>query len=402
MQTQREKAAVPTNETTLNVLSLLFSLSPIYFLSHYKSRLGLQTVHLSLLQVLLVLLCRQFLERFKAWSKPSSASTTSIKSEEKGKEILSEDEKLDTGRRKHSPSPSPELLHSFLSLTNPSPTLWTLLHTSPLANLNVYQNPLLTTSYAISATFPRVSVRQLWETLGDLEKRLEWDKMVEGVERVVERQGDGEEVVWVGMKGLLGGLVGAKDLCLSSSIGRIEDEGGTLTLVCASKSIAHPLCPSRKGFKRIKIGVSGFIISSPKLGTGSEIIQVADLSGLGSWIPASVINAVTQTFIPKSLIRLGEVAEKRVVVDDGDYSWLPPLIRDENENEIEDDDEEIPSSSSSSNGVGRGEVARLKEEEKKRGGLGGKGVGVIKIVSVTVLLSLVVSLMWNDRRRRRK
>lgn len=34
--------------------------------------------------------------------------------------------------------------------------------------------------------------------------------MVEGVERVVERQGDGEEVVWVGMKGLLGGLVGAK------------------------------------------------------------------------------------------------------------------------------------------------------------------------------------------------
>lgn len=121
-----------------------------------------------------------------------------------------------------------------------------------------------------------------------------------------------------------------------------------------------------------------------------------------AWIPASVINAVTQTFIPKSLIRLGEVAEKRVVVDDGDYSWLPPLIRDENENEIEDDDEEIPSSSSSSNGVGRGEVARLKEEEKKRGGLGGKGVGVIKIVSVTVLLSLVVSLMWNDRRRRRK
>lgn len=119
---------------------------------------------------------------------------------------------------------------SFLSITSPShldllppskaaatpstPTpaslplnSWSSLFSSPPSdpsNLTILQHPSQSTLYAIQYDFPSLPLRQLFLTLCDLEKRVEWDGMCEGGMRLEDVRGEGRKasVGWMAVKGM--------------------------------------------------------------------------------------------------------------------------------------------------------------------------------------------------------
>lgn len=142
--------------------------------------------------------------------------------------------------------------------------------------------------------------------------------MCEGAEVVDEFEVAGRRgnVIWMGMKGMA--FVKAKDVVLLSVVGRLpeipglEREGGgersatpttegsvvegegegdgsegtggmatpRLRLFCATRSFDHPDKPPTKQYNRMQTS-SGFVIEDDGDG-GSRILQLTDLSGLGS------------------------------------------------------------------------------------------------------------------------
>jgi hypothetical protein len=82
-----------------------------------------------------------------------------------------------------------------------------------------------------------------------------------------------------------------------------------------------------------------------------------------AWVPSAVVRTVTQTMIPKSLIRLGRTAKEFNIATDSKFAlegdeWLPPILgtsddsiiaalgaeEDEEEEESDDEDDESETS----------------------------------------------------------
>ena len=61
---------------------------------------------------------------------------------------------------------------------------WTTLY--DVAPNRVLQHPTTKTLYAIQAEFEDVPLRNLFETLCDVEQRRNWDSMCSGVEKIAE------------------------------------------------------------------------------------------------------------------------------------------------------------------------------------------------------------------------
>lgn len=95
-------------------------------------------------------------------------------------------------------------------------------------------------------------------------------------------------------------------------------------------SVEHPSKPVVRGYSRMQLTISGFIAEELPGGEGTRVTQLTDLSALGSWVPSKIIRMVTESMIPKSLAKIGEVARDlqlrgpRVNLE-GD-AWLPPTI----------------------------------------------------------------------------
>ena len=58
----------------------------------------------------------------------------------------------------------------------------------------------------------------------------------------------------------------------------------------------------------MQLTTSGFIAEEDSQG-GTRVTQLTDLSALGSWVPGKIIKMVTESMIPKSLVKIGEVAK---------------------------------------------------------------------------------------------
>lgn len=246
-------------------------------------------------------------------------------------------------------------LYNFLSITTPNvlsllpppvanPSIkipsssslqnWTSLLDTP--TIQVLQHPTTKTLYAICATYPDVSLRKLFETLTTVEKRLEWDSMCCGSEQIEEFEVGGRRgsTSWLGMTGV--GPLKAKDMVLLSVVGQLPvsstnetEDAHPLRLFAATTSFVHPSKPVNPKYNRMELGVSGFLAES--VGEGSKVTQITDLSGLGSWVPSSIVRVVTQKMIPKSLVQLGKTAaawdiatSSRAPIE-GD-EWMPPIL----------------------------------------------------------------------------
>ncbi|GAA5925949.1 uncharacterized protein JCM15063_005169 [Sporobolomyces koalae] len=376
MSTLASREVSPLQDTSKSVVALLLSLSPAYFLLGARSRLGIDNLHVGLIQVVLLLVLRSLLDTIPSFRsrepvpvpssptrvvetetlKPAPVTTTESSPEDSGvvdrRAIRSRRTKLRSLPVALAPSPFPvekldENVANFISTVEPSflshlpdakPTTkippaslstWTNLFEQD--SITVLQHPSIKTLYGIGAHFPDVPLKKLYEVLVDLSSRATWDSMTSGANEVIRFEVGGKKanISHMKMKGMP--LVKAKDLVLLSIPGRLPMETDTIETVgpvasklriyCASTSVEHDDAPVTPAFNRMELSVSGFVIEEE--GAGSRIIQITDLSGLGSWVPNAVFKTVTQTMLPKSLVKLGETARGPTKEAD---SWPPPLL----------------------------------------------------------------------------
>lgn len=99
-----------------------------------------------------------------------------------------------------------------------------------------------------------------------------------------------------------------------------------LRIFAASTSVLHPQYPPTPEYNRMEVSISGFVIEEANGGKGSRICQITDLSGLGRWIPSAVINTITQTMLPKALIKLGVAAAEAALSPDESVVFPPPVL----------------------------------------------------------------------------
>ncbi|GAA5887756.1 hypothetical protein JCM16303_005069 [Sporobolomyces ruberrimus] len=365
----------PLQDTSKSVVALLLSLSPAYFLLGARSKLGIDNLHVGLIQVVLLLVLRSLLDVLPSFrAEPSPAPTYTSSAVARQAPTTTKEEVVTTTsiedvpvvnrkairsrRTKLKPlpnSPPPpfpiekldENVANFLSTVEPSflshlpngvpstkippasLSTWTTLYDED--SINVLQHPKIKTLYGIGAHFPDVPIRKLYEVLVDISSRSSWDTMTSGADEVERFEAGGVKanISHMKMKGMP--LVKAKDLVLLSIPGRLpmkEDSIETtgpladkLRIYCASTSVEHERAPVTAAFNRMELSVSGFLIEEE--GEGSRIVQITDLSGLGSWVPNAVFKTVTQTMLPKSLVKLGETARGPTKEAD---SWPPPLL----------------------------------------------------------------------------
>ncbi|GAA6048625.1 hypothetical protein JCM3770_002063 [Rhodotorula araucariae] len=351
-------AVSPLQDTHKSLVSLLLSLSPLYFLISSRSKLGLDGLHVGLLQVVLLLVLRAGLDlvpsSLRRTPAPAPAPTVIVQQPPTAPEpaaITSTGEpseqsaagKKRTKRRRikaaaagSPPTPFPaakldetvaNFLHitapTFLSHINATPT--TSIPSAPLSewkstyegdNVEVLQHPKLASLFGICATFPDVPLRQLFQVLQNVGERAKWDSMAEGADEIERFEVEGRKgnCLHMRMKGMA--MVKAKDLVLLSVANKLptaEDApapgkavSDKLRIFAATTSVDHARVPPTPAYNRMQLSVSGFMIE--EVGAGSKIVQITDLSGLGAWIPGAVIRTITQSMLPKSLIKLGAAA----------------------------------------------------------------------------------------------
>ncbi|KPV75028.1 uncharacterized protein RHOBADRAFT_44543 [Rhodotorula graminis WP1] len=351
-------------DTQKSVLSLLLSLSPLYFLVTARSKLGLDGLHVGLLQVLLLLVLRAGLDLIPSGLKRKSAPAPSpapapapvgdVDAPSPAPAVLAEraqkhgrvegkvKERTRRRRIKAAPAPAPpplfaadkldETVANFLHITAPAflshiaATPTTSIPSAPLSewkstfkgdNVEVLQHPKLASLFGICATFPDVPIRQLFQVLQDVGSRSAWDSMSEGADEIERFEVEGRKgnCLHMRMKGMA--MVKAKDLVLLSVASKLptaDDEpapgkpvADKVQIFAATTSVDHERVPATPAYNRMQLSVSGFLIEEVGAG-GSKIVQITDLSGLGSWIPGAVLRTITQTMLPKSLVKLGATA----------------------------------------------------------------------------------------------
>ncbi|GAA6044165.1 hypothetical protein JCM8097_003731 [Rhodosporidiobolus ruineniae] len=398
--------AVALPDASKSLLSLVLSLSPLYFLVSARTSLGLDRLHVGLLQVLLLILVRAGLDRIPAKVKqaatrrrssspppviiveksapsepvttPTTANALKKRQREGGVKRIKASK---TPRTRPAavptlpPPPYPaekldETVANFLSITAPDflpyvslkPTTtippaplaaWTTTYSA--ADISVIQHPTLKSLFGICATYPDVPLKALYEVLTDVEKRAGWDSMTqsaEEIERFEVASGRRANCMRMCMKGMA--MVKAKDLVLLSVPGTLPTAASSpahavsdkLRIFAATTSVTHPRFPPTSEYNRMELAVSGFMIEEENEGRGSRIVQITDLSGLGSWIPGAVIRTITQTLLPKSLIKLGAAAALAAAEPSPNVEFPPPVLGQEKpsslasagEKEAEDDE----------------------------------------------------------------
>lgn len=221
-------------------LPLLLSLSPVYFLVQAKStsslatleapahtnlptaRLGLDSLHISMIQIVLLVILR-FLLSFdprRAFARRSPPIAAAAPPEVELASTTPSSPTPTLQRRKHHGRPHPPpppptdaryppslldaSVYNFLRVTEPAFTTflptpppsttpqpetaalstWTSLYKTP--TLEVLQHPTSKALYAIAARFDDVPVRNLFATLADVQKRPEWDGMCAGAKKLEE------------------------------------------------------------------------------------------------------------------------------------------------------------------------------------------------------------------------
>ncbi|GAA5887872.1 hypothetical protein JCM6882_000783 [Rhodosporidiobolus microsporus] len=392
---------VAHNDTRKSVVALVMSLTPLYFLSTNRSSLGLDRLHIGLLQCLLLLLLRAGLDLLPSREprlKPAAAATKRSSSpppvivvEKSAVKPVTTPTTAEASKKRrtrhdaakakkprlprshhHLAGPTPvvvappppfsatkldETVANFVSITDPAflaylpgvkptttippapLTAWTTTYSA--GDIEVVQHPTLKSLFGICATYPDVPLRALYEVLTNVNERARWDSMTQGAEEVEKFEAGGKKANCMHMKMKGMAMVKAKDLVLLSVSGTLPTSHSSplsapitptlplapkLRVFAATTSVDHPRYPPTPDFNRMELAVSGFMIEEANEGKGSRIVQITDLSGLGSWIPSAVIRTITQTLLPKSLIKLGAASAAAAAEGPNDEILFPPAV----------------------------------------------------------------------------
>lgn len=207
-----------------------------------------------------------------------------------------------------SESPTPTTLAAPVPLES-----WKQLLNTPACRVALH--PTIPHLYSISASYPDVPLRNLWELMIDIKNRPKWDSMcyaAEDIDSLGLDQGQGAvrqaAVDYLATKGMF--PVKANDMVLLSVNARLKGSG-PMRLVCATTSVEHPSKPVFRSYTRMSLAISGFLAEDDGQG-GCRVTQLTDLSALASWVPSRLIRVVTETMIPKSLVKIGETAKEYV------------------------------------------------------------------------------------------
>ncbi|GAA93489.1 uncharacterized protein L969DRAFT_89262 [Mixia osmundae IAM 14324] len=367
---------VSDDASSRTAFALVSSVAPLYFLITLKQRLSLDNLHLGLVEVVLLLVLRFVINLNPVNAVRRAESVAGVVSQAdqdeydrssvvpKARRLKRKPKSRKSAKSKgehpvYTDAVIDKCLYSMLAIVDPKPLgelkepkddtpapipldQWALVHDSE--RTKVMKHPSMPQLYAISSTFPELEVRKLWEVLIDAGNRVTWDGLCEKAETVEELgprgvKADGKRqgsIAYLAMKGMF--PVKAKDMCLLSIITRLPPTASTvpdssdkpiLRLMCATTSVEHKDRPEQSGYNRMKLAISGFVAEEDGHG-GSRLIQITDLSGLGSWVPDKIIQLVTKNIIPKSLAKVGKLAEtyepkKERAALQGD-DWLPPLL----------------------------------------------------------------------------
>ena len=191
---------------------------------------------------------------------------------------------LDPSQLQYLPaSPDPSTLAAPVPLA-----AWEQLLASPTCS--VAKHPTIPHLYSISAAYPDVPLRNLWELMIDIENRSKWDSMCYATEQMeamalaqshvdahtAERQAS---VDYLATKGMF--PVKANDMVLLSVNATLTPTSTAKTrLVCATTSVEHPSKPPTRSYTRMSLSISGFVAEDDGQG-GSRVTQLTDLSALG-------------------------------------------------------------------------------------------------------------------------
>jgi hypothetical protein len=178
-------------------------------------------------------------------------------------------------------------------------------------DLSVLAHPTALNLYAISTRFPGVRTRQLWEALGDIDRRTEWDRTCEKaemIERLDAKQTGSRRafISYIATKGMFpirGKIIicpfpsfywspnfqcygkTAKDLVTLTVEARLPppaERPNHMVLASASTSVENPQCPAANGYSRMEIAVSGYLVQDDEEIGGCKLTQITDFSSLGS------------------------------------------------------------------------------------------------------------------------
>ncbi|SCZ88338.1 BZ3500_MvSof-1268-A1-R1_Chr2-1g04345 [Microbotryum saponariae] len=362
---------VPEQLHTASVSASRTNVADLWHVSRPTGRLGLDNLHLGLIQVVMLLVLKTVLNLIPLGSSLANSFSSEAKTDSRQVQQVQTEQgtKLKTQKKRRSRKVSSkaaaaapadtglyrtawldQIVTNFIASTEPrylkllpDPETPPPLPAMPLEQwdsmykddaLQVSCHPKMKSLFAIQAKFPDVPLRKLYETLIDVQKRKEWDGMCADVGEIemVELGGRRGSCSWIAMKGMA--MIKAKDLCVVSVVNRLPAEAdGKVRITCSTTSFDHPKCPPKPEYNRMKLGISGFLIEDFGEG-GSQITQLTDLSGLGcefhslcgarrrrtfgisplalvrctAWIPSAVLRTVTQTMLPKSLQRMGRTA----------------------------------------------------------------------------------------------
>ncbi|KAH8922825.1 Bet v1-like protein [Atractiella rhizophila] len=384
------RSPAPDTLTLVSWASLSFT--PLYLLLQLRERFSLDNLHITLFEVVFLFLLNNFLRvKSKITSKTATPTQQEIAVTEKDEDVKVE-QKAKKGKLRIKGARQPKVhplfppsmldrtLHRFLSISSPnvlsvlpqpSPSGPASLPPLPLKDwksifraeedndLVVVEHPTQSGLYAICATFEDVPVKKLIQGLRDVTRRKEWDSICDSGETIEDirpplSQGRLGTISHLKMKGMA--IIKPKDMVLLSSIASLpegtpsvypDDKGkkNGLKMVVAATSVEHPRAPEERAYNRMKLDVSGFIVEEYGAeGQGSRLIQITDLSGLGSWVPSSVTRTVITKMIPKSLRALAKLASTLPEPDESENNFLPELgswfQKKEGESETAEESEE--------------------------------------------------------------
>lgn len=163
--------------------------------------------------------------------------------------------------------------------------------------LTVSSHPTLNGLYSITTIFPTLSLRSLWELMLSIESRTEWDNSCEQTQHLEDIgpvcSNDGQvqdrqaTISYLALKSMF--PIKPRDMVLLSVLARLAPSPtGCQRLVSATTSVQHASKPAQKGYQRMEIANSGFLAEELPEG-GCKLMQISDLSGLGTWSRSSLL-----------------------------------------------------------------------------------------------------------------
>lgn len=280
----------------------------IYFLAQNLSQNALlanvDNLHFFLLQIIMALIITIWNQKERLKTKVPEAKVEAVPQKQitgdSSASIQDTDEADDD-------DPGAEMIDRFQSIVASS-TDWKVV----LSNDDVTVQTSPHSQYCFKVTAHRLpnTPFTLFSILTNVNGRKDWDKMFDRIEVIkpVDEEGVSQEHVF--MKSVW--PVAPRD-CVTQSVAR---RTGKNTYVTVNETPKELSIPPAKGFVRLTVGCSGFLIEpADSEGKTTKTVQILD-GDPGAWVPSSVISMLATKTAPESIKAIADIAKRTPEVKD--------------------------------------------------------------------------------------